>query len=128
MKRRTKTGWDGIANRAIGDVGSTALVAAEVVTAASVLDPASTRLPVARLGGACKQLRKLWVDGTYRGKLGTGARIIVCSCYSPCCGGMTGKGLWSCLGAGWWSEHSPGPRSVVASAKTTRACQPGAKP
>ena len=45
------------------------LLLAVVVTAASVSDPAGARLLFARLGGACKKLRKLWVDGTYRGTL-----------------------------------------------------------
>ena len=40
-----------------------------IVTAASVSDPAGARLLFARLGGACKKLRLLWVDGTYRGQL-----------------------------------------------------------
>jgi putative transposase len=40
-----------------------------VVTAASTSDAAGARLVFARLGGAGKQLRKIWVDGTYRGKL-----------------------------------------------------------
>lgn len=40
-----------------------------VVTAASVSDPAGARLLFARLGGSCKKLRRIWVDGTYRGKL-----------------------------------------------------------
>jgi putative transposase len=40
-----------------------------VVTGASVSDPAGARLLFARLGGACKKLRLLWVDGTYRGHL-----------------------------------------------------------
>jgi len=40
-----------------------------VVTAASVSDPAGARLLFARLGGSCKKLRLLWVDGTYRGHL-----------------------------------------------------------
>jgi putative transposase len=42
---------------------------AVVVTAASTSDPAGARLRLARLGGACKTLRKIWVDGTYRGKV-----------------------------------------------------------
>ena len=46
------------------------LLLAIVVTAASVSDPAGARLLFARLGGACKKLRLLWVDGTYRGQLG----------------------------------------------------------
>ena len=39
------------------------------VTAASVSDPAGARLLCARLGGACKKLRVLWVDGAYWGPL-----------------------------------------------------------
>lgn len=50
-------------------VDTLGLLLAVVVTAASVSDPAGARLLVARLGGACKKLRKLWVDGTYRGTL-----------------------------------------------------------
>jgi putative transposase len=40
-----------------------------VVTAASVSDPAGAREVCKRLGGACKKLRLIWVDGTYRGHL-----------------------------------------------------------
>ena len=40
-----------------------------VVTAASVSDPAGARLLFSRLGGAGKKLRRIGVDGTYRGKL-----------------------------------------------------------
>ena len=50
-------------------VDTLGLVLAVVVTAASVSDPAGARLLVRRVGGAGKKLRKLWVDGTYRGKL-----------------------------------------------------------
>ena len=45
------------------------LLMAVMVTAASVSDPAGARLLFARLGGACKKLRLLWVDGIYRGQL-----------------------------------------------------------
>lgn len=45
------------------------LLLAVVVTAASVSDPAGARWLFARLGGACKKLRRLWVDGTDRGQL-----------------------------------------------------------
>src|SRR5215213_2881516 len=45
------------------------LLMAVLVTAASVSDPAGARLLFARLGGACKKLRLIWVDGTYRGQL-----------------------------------------------------------
>jgi len=40
-----------------------------VATTASVSDPAGARLLLARLGGAGKKLRRIWVDGTYRGSL-----------------------------------------------------------
>jgi putative transposase len=42
---------------------------AVIVTAAAVSDPAGARLLGARLGGACKKLRLIGVDGTYRGQL-----------------------------------------------------------
>ena len=50
-------------------VDTLGLLLAVAVTAASVSDPAGARLLVAGLGGACKKLRKVWVDGTYRGKV-----------------------------------------------------------
>jgi putative transposase len=40
-----------------------------VVTVASCSDPAGARCLVRRLGGACKKLRLIWVDGAYRGQL-----------------------------------------------------------
>ena len=40
-----------------------------VVTAASVSDAAGARLLLRRLGGSGKKLRKIWVDGNYRGQL-----------------------------------------------------------
>src|SRR5215471_5787475 len=50
-------------------VDTLGLLMAVLVTAASVSDPAGARLLFARLGGACKKLRLIWVDGTYRGQL-----------------------------------------------------------
>ena len=50
-------------------VDTLGLLLAVVVTAASVSDAAGARLLFARLGGSCKKLRRIWVDGTYRGKL-----------------------------------------------------------
>ena len=50
-------------------VDTLGLLLAVVVTTASTSDPAGARLLFARLGGASKKLRKVWVDGTYRGKL-----------------------------------------------------------
>ena len=40
-----------------------------VVTSAALSDPAGARLLLSRLGGACKKLRRIWVDGAYRGHL-----------------------------------------------------------
>ena len=50
-------------------VDTLGLVIAVVVTAASVSDPAGARLLFARMGGTAKKLQRIWVDGTYRGKL-----------------------------------------------------------
>jgi putative transposase len=50
-------------------VDTLGLLMAIVLTAASGSDPAGARLLLSRLGGACKKLRLLWVDGTYRGQL-----------------------------------------------------------
>jgi putative transposase len=50
-------------------VDTLGLVMAVVVTAASCSDPAGARLLLRRLGGACKKLRIIWVDGAYRGQL-----------------------------------------------------------
>jgi len=50
-------------------VDTLGLILALVVTAASVSDPAGARLLLSRWGGHCKKMRKIWVDGTYRGSL-----------------------------------------------------------
>lgn len=50
-------------------VDTLGLLLAVVVTAASVSDAKGARLLFARLGGSCKKLRRIWVDGSYRGKL-----------------------------------------------------------
>ncbi len=50
-------------------VDTLGLVLAVAVTAASVSDPAGARHLFKRLGGVGKKLHKIWVDGTYRGKL-----------------------------------------------------------
>ena len=49
-------------------VDTRGLLLAVVVTAASVSDPAGARSLCARLGGAWKTRRVLWVDGGYRGQ------------------------------------------------------------
>jgi putative transposase len=50
-------------------VDTLGLLLVVVVTSAAISDPAGARLLFARLGGACKKLRRIWVDGTYRGHL-----------------------------------------------------------
>lgn len=50
-------------------VDTQGLVLALLVTAASVSDPAGARLLLRQIGGGCKKLRRVWVDGTYRGQL-----------------------------------------------------------
>ena len=50
-------------------VDTLGLLMAVVVTAASVQDRDGARLLLSRLGGACKKLRLIWVDGAYRGQL-----------------------------------------------------------
>ena len=50
-------------------VATLGLVRAVVVTAAACSEPAGARLLRRRLGGACKKLRVIWVDGAYRGQL-----------------------------------------------------------
>ena len=50
-------------------VDTLGLIMAVVVTAASVSDPGGARLLLNSLDGSCKKLRRIWVDGTYRGTL-----------------------------------------------------------
>jgi putative transposase len=50
-------------------VDTLGLMLAVLVTAASVSDPAGARQLLNSLGGFCKDLRKIWADGTYRGEL-----------------------------------------------------------
>lgn len=50
-------------------VDTLGLVMAVLVTTAAVQDRDGARLLLQRLGGACKKLRLIWVDGSYRGKL-----------------------------------------------------------
>ncbi|RYG64457.1 IS5 family transposase [bacterium] len=40
-----------------------------VVTSADVSDPAGARVLLRRMGGSGKKIRRIWVDGTYRGQL-----------------------------------------------------------
>ena len=50
-------------------VDTLGLLLAVVVTAASVQDRDGAKLLFQRLGGVCKKLRLVWVDGGYRGQL-----------------------------------------------------------
>lgn len=50
-------------------VDTLGLLMAVVVTSAAISDPAGAKLLLRRLGGACKKLRCVWVDGAYRGRL-----------------------------------------------------------
>jgi len=50
-------------------VDTLGLILALAVTPAEVSDPAGARLLFSKGGGHCKKLRRIWVDGTYRGKL-----------------------------------------------------------
>lgn len=50
-------------------VDTAGLILALAVTPACVSDPAGARLVMANWGGHCKKLRRIWVDGTYRGTL-----------------------------------------------------------
>lgn len=50
-------------------VDTLGLLLAVVVTSASVSDPAGARLLLSHVGGACKNLHRIWVDGAYRGRL-----------------------------------------------------------
>jgi putative transposase len=50
-------------------VDSGGLLLAVVVTAASLPDRDGARLLLQRMGGFCKKLRLIWVDGAYRGPL-----------------------------------------------------------
>lgn len=50
-------------------VDTMGLLLVVIVTAASVSDPQGAKLLLRRLGGGGKKLRRIWVDGTYRGML-----------------------------------------------------------
>src|SRR5689334_22104510 len=50
-------------------VDTLGLLMAVLVTSAALSDPAGAKRLFKRLGGACKKLRRIWVDGTYRGHL-----------------------------------------------------------
>ena len=50
-------------------VDTLGLLMAVLVTSAAISDPAGAKALLCRLSGACKKLRRIWVDGAYRGQL-----------------------------------------------------------
>ena len=50
-------------------VDTLGLLMAVIVTSAALSDPAGAKRLFKRVGGACKKVRRIWVDGTYRGQL-----------------------------------------------------------
>jgi putative transposase len=50
-------------------VDTLGLLMAVIVTSAALSDAAGAKRLFKRLGGACKKIRRIWVDGTYRGHL-----------------------------------------------------------
>jgi putative transposase len=83
------------------------LMALLVVTAASISDAAGARLLLKRLGGACKKLRRMWVDGTYRGQLLDWV-ILHCRFLLSLVLRCDGKRGWSVLPGRWVVERTFG--------------------
>lgn len=50
-------------------VDTLGLLMVVIVTSAALSDAAGAKCLFKRMGGACKKLRRIWVDGTYRGHL-----------------------------------------------------------
>ena len=50
-------------------VDTLGLLMAVIVTSAALADPAGAKRLLKRLEGACKKVRRIWVDGAYRGEL-----------------------------------------------------------
>ncbi len=95
-------------------VDTLGLVMVVVVTVASCSDPAGARCLLRRVGGACKKLRVIWVDGAYRGQLVGWELRTFGFAYSPCFGPTHRRGSWSSRAAGSWSGLGPGSISIVA--------------
>ena len=64
-------------------VDTLGLVLEVIVTSAQVSDPAGARLLLSRLSGSCKKLRRIWVDGTYRGSLLSWAKTRIKAVITP---------------------------------------------
>ena len=82
-------------------VDTLGLLLAVVVTSAALSDPAGARLLLRHLGGACKKLRRIWVDGTYRGQLLEWVLLHYRFACNRCFAAMNRKALLSCHDAGW---------------------------
>jgi putative transposase len=96
-------------------VDTLGLLLAIVVTAASVQERDGARPVFARLHGSCKKLRRLWVDGGYRGpRLPLGSRRGFASSYKWSCGAKNNVASSCCPGDGWSSAPSHGSTSIAA--------------
>ena len=102
-------------------VDTRGLLLAVLVTAAAVSDPAGARLLLRRLGGACKKLRRIWVDGPYVVTCWSGSYGTAASSCSPCCAAMGYMASWFFPGAGWWSVPLPGSPNVGGWARTMKS-------
>jgi putative transposase len=76
------------------------------LTVASVQDRDGARLLLRNLPGHCKKLRKIWVDGGYRGRLIQWDRWLFKFCLAVVCRPKKRVGLPCCLGDGPSNEHS----------------------
>jgi putative transposase len=96
-------------------VDTLGLLLVVVVTAASVSENAGARLVLSRLGGSGKKLRRVRVDGGYRGTLLDWAwehcRLILERVLCP----KEQKGLWCRRTARWWNAPSLGVSLCYAS-------------
>jgi transposase len=110
-------------------VDTLGLLLAVVVTSAAISDPAGAKLLLKRLGGACKKLRRIWVDGT-RARV-TSSNGCVCISSSSCSRSyvlLTTKASSSCPGLGSWNALLPGSLNAAGSAWTRKCSQRAAKP
>ncbi len=108
-------------------VDTLGLLLAVVVTAAAVADSAGARRLFTRLGGACKNLRRRWGAGAYRGTLVDWVAAHCRFVLQPILRADGVKGVEVLPGAGSWSVRSHGCCNVGGCVKITRACPPRAR-